>query len=324
MVRQKVGGKQAQILRVQDHCIELDQDVLQEILLNDRIKDKPVAVISLAGDFRKGKSFMLCFFLRYLYNSGSPVWLGSPSDPLRGFKWRSGCDRHTTGILIWDEVFLVNTSQEKELAVLLMDTQGINDDKSTIKESAAIFALTAMLSSVLVYNLSQNIQENDLQYLQLFTDYGRLAQQHIIGEPFQKLLFLVRDWYHVQDAVFGIDGGRKLLDQRLEVKENQHPQLQDIRKHIRSFFTEISAFLMPHPGLEVATGASFDGQLSKISEDFKEQLLQLVPSLLAPENLIPKVINGRKVTCQQLVIYMTTYVHMFKQDTLPEPKQCSR
>ncbi|XP_077494149.1 atlastin-3-like [Amblyomma americanum] len=320
MVAEEGSGHEVQILRVEDHCIQLDEEALQRVLLDDRIKNKHVAVISLAGGFRKGKSFMLSFFLRFLYNLGSPVWLGSPSEPLRGFKWRGGCDRHTTGILIWREVFLVKTPEHGELAVLLMDTQGMHDDQSTVKESAAIFALTTMLSSVLVYNVSQNIQEDDLQYLELFTEYGRLAEQHMFGKPFQKLLILVRDWYHIRDAEYGASGGRKLLEKRLKVKENQQPQLQQLRKYIDSFFTEIGCFLMPHPGFKVAQARSFDGRLSDIEEDFKCQLLHLVPSILSPENLIPKEINGQKVTCQQLIIYMTTYVHMFKGNSLPEPK----
>uniref|UniRef100_A0A023FME0 Putative guanylate-binding protein n=1 Tax=Amblyomma cajennense TaxID=34607 RepID=A0A023FME0_AMBCJ len=319
MSGQEGSGHEVQILRIEDHCIKLDEDALQEVLLDDRIKDKHVAVISLAGDFRKGKSFMLSFFLRFLYNLGSPVWLGGESDPLRGFPWRGGCERHTTGILIWNEVFLVKTPEHGELAVLLMDTQGMHDDQSTVKESAVIFALTTILSSVLVYNVSQNIQENDLQYLELFSEYGRLAEQNTFGKPFQKLLILVRDWYHIGDAEYGAEGGRKFLEQRLKVKENQHPQLQQLRKHIDSFFTEIGCFLMPHPGLKVAQGKSFDGRLSEIETEFKKQLLHLVPSILSPENLIPKEINGQKVTCQQLIIYMTTCVRIFKWNAVPGP-----
>lgn len=47
----------------------------------------------------------------------------------------------------------------------------------------------------------------------------------------------------------------------LKVKENQHEELQTVREHIRSCFTKISCFLLPHPGLKVATSPSFDGQL---------------------------------------------------------------
>ena len=38
-----------------------------------------------------------------------------------------------------------------------------------------------------VYNLTSNIQEDDLQHLQLFTEYGRLALEDSGETPFQKL-----------------------------------------------------------------------------------------------------------------------------------------
>lgn len=49
-----------------NHEFDLDEEKLREILLNPKIQDKKVAVISVAGAFRKGKSFILNFFLRYL------------------------------------------------------------------------------------------------------------------------------------------------------------------------------------------------------------------------------------------------------------------
>lgn len=81
-----------------------------------------------------------------------------------------------------------------QVAVLLVDTQGAFDSQSTIKDCATLFALSTMTSSVQVrhlsaklterstcvsmltaslsplfqvYNLSQNVQEDDLQHLQV-------------------------------------------------------------------------------------------------------------------------------------------------------------
>jgi len=128
---------------------------------------------------------MLDFFLRYLHyldQHGTPAaledWLGQPDAPLTGFHWRGGAERDTTGILMWSKPFLVKLpgrsgQKAQEVAVILLDTQGAFDSSSTVRDCATIFALSAMLSSVLVYNLTANIQEDDLQHLELFTEYGR-------------------------------------------------------------------------------------------------------------------------------------------------------
>lgn len=55
------------VTTAEEHTFELDENELNEILLQDDIKDRYVSVISVAGAFRKGKSFLLDFFLRYLY-----------------------------------------------------------------------------------------------------------------------------------------------------------------------------------------------------------------------------------------------------------------
>ena len=54
------------VVATQNHSFELDEKALEEILLDESVRDKKVAVVSVAGAFRKGKSFLLDFFLRYL------------------------------------------------------------------------------------------------------------------------------------------------------------------------------------------------------------------------------------------------------------------
>ena len=49
-----------------EHEFELDEEALKQILLSDEVREKKVVVVSIAGALRKGKSFMLDFFLRYL------------------------------------------------------------------------------------------------------------------------------------------------------------------------------------------------------------------------------------------------------------------
>jgi len=60
-----VGAVQI-VLSDEEHTFELDEIALEKVLLREDIKDLPVAVVSVAGAFRKGKSFLLDFFIRYL------------------------------------------------------------------------------------------------------------------------------------------------------------------------------------------------------------------------------------------------------------------
>ncbi|XP_076852798.1 atlastin-2 isoform X1 [Brachyhypopomus gauderio] len=302
------------------HEFELDEQALERLLLQEHVRDLNVVVVSVAGAFRKGKSFLLDFMLRYMYSQTSSVWLGGDDEPLTGFTWRGGCERETTGILAWSEVFVVEKPDGSEVAVLLVDTQGAFDSQSTIKDCATLFALSTMTSSLQVYNLSQNVQEDDLQHLQLFTEYGRLAMEENDGKPFQSLMFLIRDWSYPYEHEYGLEGGNSFLEKRLQVKQNQHEELQNVRQHIHSCFSNISCFLLPHPGLNVATNPRFDGRLKDINDEFKKELINLIPLLLAPENLVEKEIGGSKVTCRDLVQYFKAYMRIYQGEELPHPK----
>lgn len=99
---------------------------------------------------------MLNHFLRYLQASSSnsentsstEEWLVDPTAPLQGFSWRGGSMRDTTGILMWSEPFLVKIPDGREVAIVLMDTQGAFDSEYTVKDSATVFALSTMISSI--------------------------------------------------------------------------------------------------------------------------------------------------------------------------------
>ncbi|CAG0883977.1 unnamed protein product [Darwinula stevensoni] len=319
----EIGGKGKAAFVIEptgDHSFTLNEEVLERVLLQNHCKDKYVSVVSVAGAFRKGKSFLLDFFIRYLRAQGSPDWLGDGDSPLTGFSWRGGAERETTGIHLWDEVFTMKLPNGEETCIILMDTQGAFDSQSTVRDCATIFALSTMLSSIQIYNLTQNIQEDDLQHLQLFTEYGRLALEDCGERPFQRLHFLVRDWSYPYEAAYGIEGGKKILDRRLQISDKQHEELQKLRKHISSCFSKIDCFLMPHPGLKVATDPNFCGCLTDIDEEFQRQLKELVPMLLSPKNMILKEIGGRKIKCKELLHYFKAYIEIYKGGELPEPK----
>ncbi|KAL1433456.1 hypothetical protein MTO96_012572 [Rhipicephalus appendiculatus] len=137
------------------------------------------------------------------------------------------------------------------------------------------------------------------------------------GKPFQRLVFLVRD---SNNGLYGADAGRVLLEKRLEATQDMRPELQQLPKYIRGNFSNIECFLLPYPGKEVATKNSYDGCLKDIDEDFKDHLQEFVRRILEPSHLVVKQINGKKISCQELLAYFKAYVQVFRSGELPEPK----
>lgn len=70
-----LAGRPLQVIKVsKEHSFELVEENLLSVLNRDDVREKKVVVVSVAGAFRKGKSFLLNFFIRYLnYVIGSGV-----------------------------------------------------------------------------------------------------------------------------------------------------------------------------------------------------------------------------------------------------------
>lgn len=303
--------------------LELNFQVLQNILLQENIKDNDLSVISIAGAFRKGKSFMLSFFIRYLdevINKNNPSnWLGDVNLPLSGFSWTGGSERHTSGIWIWSEIFTYTLSNGKKIGILLMDTQGTFDNNSSMRENVTIFSFSVLLSSVQIYNLSNNIQEDDLQNLQLFTEYGKLALKDNPLKPFQDLFFLIRDWSYPYESQYGLEGGKNLLNKVLEIKGDHPEELKKVRRNIVQCFEQLKCFLMPYPGKKAAMDPNFNGKVLDLDQEFVEELKPLAELVLKKENLIVKKANGTNLTAKEFLNYVQTYWGIYESENLPNP-----
>ena len=277
-----------------------------------------MCIVSIAGAFRKGKSFLMNFFLRYLSKNGQDDWIGRDDDDLTGFSWENASKRITTGIWMWSEPFIfAREGTGEEIAILLMDSQGTFDSKSTNDDNVKIFSLSLMISSIQIYNMTQNLQENDLQHLNVFTDYGLMAREGLTEPPFQKLLFLIRDWCYPYENPYGFDGGAQLLREALEENVEQHPELRNSRIHIKKCFANLDCFLMPHPGYKVSTERDFKGKLIDIENKFKDCIEKFVVGTFKP-SLSVKKINGREIKTFQLLEYFQEYCNVFESDEQPK------
>lgn len=243
-------------------------------------------------------------------------WLGDSVK--QGFKWRCGINPETNGMWIWSEIFTHDFENGDKVAIILLDTQGIFDHTSSMKDCVSIFAISMLLSSVLCYNVMQNVEEDKLQYLQFFMNYAQLAKKDSCKKAFQKLLFIVRDWHHVCDHDFGYS--KEFVDDLLAENDKQTNDMRQLRKQIRESIDDINAFLLPYPEEMISKAEQFTGDIGQIDSDFIENVKLLVPSIFAPENLIIKQINGHKVHVEEFLANIRTFVDLFNSDELPEPQ----
>ena len=317
----EAGGHSVAILVPDERGrLTLDEAALRSVLMQDDVRNLPVAVLAVAGAFRKGKSFLLSLLLRFLERGGAADWQGAPDEPLAGFAWRGGRQRHTVGIHIWSRPARVRLASGEQVAVVLMDTQGTFDNQTESSENATLFALSGLVSSVLVYNVSGTVGTSDLQHLQLFSEFGRLAASEGHGTAFQRLLFLVRDWQSPVQAPYGSGGGRIVLNELLDSPPDTPDELRRMREHVRRCFSDIDCFLLPHPGKEVATSPTFAGCPRDVDAEFLQCVDSLARLLLSPERLVKKESSGEPLTAAGLVSHLVTLHAALSSGELPEPR----
>lgn len=329
-----------------------------------------VCVISVVGAFRTGKSFLLSWFLRYLEencvrksveskdnaatddttNQDGKKWyerVQTLNQHEGSFDWRGGTERNTTGMWMWSEPYFLPRENGEEVAILLVDTQGMFDHETTVGLTAAIFGLSTLLSSYQIYNVDKRIQEDNLQQLALFSEYGRMAFEaeekaaamgviesdeegdgsNVNNEatgagkvdpkkaPFQKIQFLVRDWqnFDTEDET-DIDGMEAEMQAYLDhvLAERAASDLKETREQITSCFEEVSCFMMTHPGFAVIKN-KYAGDTSKIDSLFMSLLDRYCQKVFDSKSLQPKTVRGRELSAVELCTYIKSYAQMFEE-----------
>ena len=348
----------------------LHEELLSQIAKN--IKEtgvEKVAIVSIMGAYRTGKSFLLDLFLRYLryksHESSSkstysesknspnstaakshleghskgefPPWLDSEGDLITegraenedstGFHWRGGMEKCTQGLWLWSEPFIIQGESVEDhenhlpekMAVLLLDSQGAFDSQMTKEQSATIFGLTAVLSSLQIYNISMQIQEDKIESLHYFLECaGSCARflnenEHQDIKLFQRLEFLVRDWPNF-DETWDLATCEKQMNEHMK-QHLDNARDSSTPDAIKSMFEEVSCWLLPHPGLKI-NKVTWDGRVSDLSPEFVKLLDAYVIRTFG-RGLRPRTVLGKPLLASSLVSVTSAFVEAFK-DLVPK------
>ncbi|XP_043373064.1 RING finger protein 112-like isoform X9 [Dermochelys coriacea] len=272
-------GRPVQLVHLdEEENLILDEEALSRCLEQGGVGDAPVCLVSIIGEQRRGKSFLLNYLLRRLrspQDARDGSWMGREDEPLEGFEWRADEERVTKGVWAWSQSFWVPAKAGK-VAVLLVDTEGSMDIESNKETSIKLSAFSMLLSSYQILNTGCRVKDPDLEYLEMFVQVAEVVGEAYGLEPIQHLDLLVRDWS--SSRVLGAQGGEQHLRhvrQKLEAKSPcKHPKALEALKGNRS-----RCYLMPFPGERITMGS--EGTLRDMGENFRESLRDYVTTLVS-------------------------------------------
>ncbi|XP_043405604.1 RING finger protein 112 isoform X2 [Chelonia mydas] len=271
-------GGPVQLVRLdEEENLILDEEALRRCLEQGGVGNSPVCVVSIVGEQRCGKSFLMNYLLRRLrsLDARDGSWMGREDEILEGFEWRADEERVTNGVWAWSQPIWVPT-QGRKVAVLLVDTEGSMDIAIEKETSIKLSAFSMLLSSYQILNISNKVNDTDLEYLEMFVRVAEEVGKAYRLEPIQHLDLLVRDWS--SSLVLGTDGGKQHLKhvrKKLEARSPcKHPKALEALKRSSS-----RCYLMPFPGKRITRGS--EGRLRDMDEDFRESLRDYVTALVS-------------------------------------------
>jgi len=159
----------------------------EAISLLESITD-PIAVVGVVGPLHSGKS--------YLTNQ----LLGHTS----GFTLGPSVNPETRGLWMWGRPIYKTDENGQKIAIIFLDSEGLFATDSSEAYDAKIFAITALLSSQLIYNTVRNVDQSSIDYVellarraQLFSLQSALKQNHtdLTQIQFPPLLWVVQNFF---------------------------------------------------------------------------------------------------------------------------------
>ncbi|KAL9358798.1 hypothetical protein Peur_046921 [Populus x canadensis] len=261
----------------------------------------PIAAVSVIGPYRSGKSFLLNQLLSLSCYEGFGV------GHMR--------DTKTKGIWVWGTPLELDINGVKT-SVFYLDTEGFESiGKSNVYDDR-IFALATVLSSVIIYNLPETIREADISRLSFAVElaeefYGRSAGQDVAFEPAKLLWLIQRDFLQGKSV-------QQMVNEALQHVPNSDgnkniDQVNQIRDSLAIMGDNSTAFSLPQPHLQRTKLCDLkDGELDPIYVKKREQLKELVASIIRP-----KIVQGKSLNGKEFVAFLEQILEALNKGEIP-------
>lgn len=243
-----------------------------------------------------------------LTEEGVPKWMVEGGDIVDGFMKEENIDEpsqngfsvspgmkpNTKGILFWDKPFIIRGKDGKEMCLLIMDTQGLWDYDTPNEFNVCIFGLSAVLSSLLIFNSKGFLNTEQLKNFSTLSEFSKGVASHV--KAFQQLDFLIRDF-----TDYNSDSDDKMMANVYNREQMRNlrakPQTKNEVKRIDSCFEHFDIFCLPKPG--DIDSANYDGSIQKIHPLFMCILSDTIVRFV--KDIEPRRINGEELTTKAFV-----------------------
>ncbi|XP_022758314.1 atlastin-3-like isoform X3 [Durio zibethinus] len=224
-------------------------------------------------------------------------------------------DTKTKGIWVWGTPLELDIDGVRT-SVFYLDTEGFESiGKSNVYDDR-IFALATVMSSVLIYNLPETIREADISRLSFAVElaeefYGRVKGQDVAFEPAKLLWLIQRDFLQGKSV-------KEMVDDALRHVPNTNgdkniDQVNQIRDSLAVMGDNSTAFSLPQPHLMRTKLCDLkDDDLDPIYVKKREQLKELVASVIRP-----KIVQGKPLNGKEFVSFLEQILEALNKGEIP-------
>lgn len=274
----------------------------------------PLAVVSVAGLYRTGKSFLL----------NRVILKGS-----NGFEVGPTTRACTKGIWMWTEPILGVAADGRQVNIIVVDTEGIGAPTADATHDTRIFALGLLLSTFFIYNSQGAIDEEALSKMSMVTNLSKDIRGNVASEDgsamqhsYPAFLWVLRDFaLQMRDDHDREIGSREYMENALKDCEGKSETVASknrVRACLREFFPERDCFTLVRPCTNESDLQVLDKLPNKaLRAEFLQQADELRSRIVQEACRRPNRINGCELSGSMLGYLCKNYVQAINQGKVP-------
>lgn len=275
-----------------------------------------IALISVVGKYRTGKSFLLNKIL---------------IEKVGAFKIGSTQKACTKGIWVYSKPKVI-TYNNNPMHIFFIDTEGLGAYDEDLNHDTKIFLVAILISSLFIFNSHGTIDESSINTLGFIINLSKYLKinyddnsnncnknnnidNNLLEEYFPDFLWLLRDFTL---KLVDKEGNNISSSQYLETALNQETSKDkaQIRKSIKGYFTKRDCYSLIRP---VEDERDLQN-LENLDENmFRNEFIQQCNALRKRifSNLTPKKINNKLLTGFNLISFLDNIVETINLGKIP-------